>query len=469
MTVNKVLSPANDPGLFNLQIDGGAKANVLDQGNGGTTGEVIVGAGTLQNPGATHTVGETEGTGTVLTDYLSAISCVKKGTQTVVASGSTSGPLDVPFMPNDDIVCTITNTKKAATIIIKKIALNQAGTAYCPGRNFGFSLDTTPTATTFDLTSNSCAGSPAATYVVMPGTYTIAETDSDINTTDGWWLDNVECRNAAGALVWTNSWAAGSPLDDVDVSGAIAHGEVITCVFTNRQDSPLGVALDRFAAQASVTDAGVVQLVWQTVSDVNARGFNVHRAQNPAGPWKQLNAALIPVVALGSTEGHAYTWSDTTATAKGAYWYRLDDVSLNDAITSHAPAMVVVNAPLAVRLLDLAVGPVVNSALPLAAISLSLLTGFAVARGAGVGKMPSRSPAIGQGPGLRIFWRNNMSPTESKSVASTTSKPSRQRWQAPAIVLERSLEVSAQAGGPPGAPYGGFLAPLSASGGSGTC
>ena len=62
-----------------------------------------------------------------------------------------------------------------------------------------------------------------------------------------------------------------------------------------------------------------------------------------------------------------------------------------------------------------------------------------------------------------------MSPTESKSVASTTSKPSRQRWQAPAIVLERSLEVSAQAGGPPGAPYGGFLAPLSASGGSGTC
>jgi hypothetical protein len=62
-----------------------------------------------------------------------------------------------------------------------------------------------------------------------------------------------------------------------------------------------------------------------------------------------------------------------------------------------------------------------------------------------------------------------MSPTESKSVASPTSQPSRKRWQAPAIVLERSLEVSAQGGGPQGVPNGGFLAPLSASGGSGTC
>ena len=43
----------------------------------------------------------------------------------------------------------------------------------------------------------------------------------------------------------------------------------------------------------------------------------------------------------------------------------------------------------------------------------------------------------------------------------------RKTWETPRIVLERSLEVSAQ-GGPPGAPNG-FIGPLGTSGGSGTC
>lgn len=47
----------------------------------------------------------------------------------------------------------------------------------------------------------------------------------------------------------------------------------------------------------------------------------------------------------------------------------------------------------------------------------------------------------------------------------------RQPWEPPAIVFERSLEVSAQ-GGPPGPPgFGpqGFLGPLGTSGNSGNC
>lgn len=63
-----------------------------------------------------------------------------------------------------------------------------------------------------------------------------------------------------------------------------------------------------------------------------------------------------------------------------------------------------------------------------------------------------------------------MTTTTSQAETSTT-QPGRKPWQAPAIVLERSLEVSAQGGppkGPMGAP-GGFLGPLSASGGAGTC
>lgn len=55
---------------------------------------------------------------------------------------------------------------------------------------------------------------------------------------------------------------------------------------------------------------------------------------------------------------------------------------------------------------------------------------------------------------------------------ANTNLPGRKRWEAPAIVLERSLEVSAQ-GGPPtgiqgGAPSG-FIGPLGTSGSSGGC
>ncbi len=58
-----------------------------------------------------------------------------------------------------------------------------------------------------------------------------------------------------------------------------------------------------------------------------------------------------------------------------------------------------------------------------------------------------------------------------KTPEQTTdaTPPDRKPWHAPAIVLERSLEVSAQGGppkGPMGAP-GGYLGPLSASGGVG--
>ena len=60
LTVTKLLSPASDPGLFNLLIDGIVQA--ANQGNGGTTGAVNV------SPGV-HQAGETAGTGTSLSNY----------------------------------------------------------------------------------------------------------------------------------------------------------------------------------------------------------------------------------------------------------------------------------------------------------------------------------------------------------------------------------------------------------------
>jgi hypothetical protein len=56
-----------------------------------------------------------------------------------------------------------------------------------------------------------------------------------------------------------------------------------------------------------------------------------------------------------------------------------------------------------------------------------------------------------------------------KSDASATLQPARRRWEPPAIVLERALQVSAQDGPPvdPNAVPNGFLGPLSTSAGAG--
>lgn len=59
-------------------------------------------------------------------------------------------------------------------------------------------------------------------------------------------------------------------------------------------------------------------------------------------------------------------------------------------------------------------------------------------------------------------------------IQSDGTRPTRQEWQEPLIILERLLEIVTQGGGPPGGPPGnapyGFLGPLSGSQyGSGGC
>ncbi|HEX9943512.1 MAG TPA: hypothetical protein VGG03_15980 [Thermoanaerobaculia bacterium] len=93
LTVKKVLSPANDPGRFNLRVDGTVKASAV--GNGGSTGSLVVSAGT-------HTVSETAAAGTNLANYTTTIggACASNGSVTVAAGQSKT--------------CTITNVRKAS-------------------------------------------------------------------------------------------------------------------------------------------------------------------------------------------------------------------------------------------------------------------------------------------------------------------------------------------------------------------
>lgn len=102
VTVNKVIDPSTDTGLFNLIISGPTDFTATNQGNGGTTGVQTVDTGT-------YTVSETAGTGTSLSDYSSAYACYDGNT--VVASGTATVSASFTVATGQDVVCTFTNTK----------------------------------------------------------------------------------------------------------------------------------------------------------------------------------------------------------------------------------------------------------------------------------------------------------------------------------------------------------------------
>ena len=109
----KSLVPANDPGKFNLSVtpSGGTAATVTDVGNAGSVTKSSIIAGTVV------TLAESAGTGTSLGNYTSSLACVNSATGASVPVASNQ--LTMPDPPIG-IVCTYTNTRKSATLQLKK-------------------------------------------------------------------------------------------------------------------------------------------------------------------------------------------------------------------------------------------------------------------------------------------------------------------------------------------------------------
>jgi uncharacterized repeat protein (TIGR01451 family) len=105
LRIDKVLRPADDPGRFNLEIDGVPAGTGRGVGHLGTTGDVAVTAGQ-------HRVGEEGADGTSLADYATTIAC--RGNRGRGAARSTfRGPeLIVDVAAGEEVVCTIVNTRR---------------------------------------------------------------------------------------------------------------------------------------------------------------------------------------------------------------------------------------------------------------------------------------------------------------------------------------------------------------------
>lgn len=116
LEVVKACSPTTDAGTFDLLIDGSNQYGD-NKPCGGTTGAQTVTAGTSANPGAYHKFAEGDFT---VANYTSTYSCVNRVGGASRKSGTGVGPDSINFQPNDDIVCTFTNTRNTGKLELKK-------------------------------------------------------------------------------------------------------------------------------------------------------------------------------------------------------------------------------------------------------------------------------------------------------------------------------------------------------------
>ena len=131
--VIKSCNPSSDPGTFDFQIDhsvgtfGAGRTCTAATPPGNTTGAQTVSAGTSLNPGADHTVLETNFT---TANYTSTVSCTKNGSPFIASQSYTSpNDVNVHVNPNDAVVCTFVNTRKPRLTIVKKVINDNNGTA----------------------------------------------------------------------------------------------------------------------------------------------------------------------------------------------------------------------------------------------------------------------------------------------------------------------------------------------------
>ena len=222
LEIQKVCVPTSDAGLFNLQIDGTTEATDAAC-IGGTTGKKTVGAGDSDNPGASHTFGETAGTATSLSDYTSTRECHDRGGSAgdvLIAGSGTGGTVDLD--PNDDVICTITNTRNTGTIELKKVWVG-------PGGQTTLNIGTTAGGSEVKSQLTGAAGAAPLTtgaQSVNTGTYYVSETGG--------------LTDYASSLACTDNGTPITPGGSNSVT--LATGHAIVCTFTNSRKPALTVS-----------------------------------------------------------------------------------------------------------------------------------------------------------------------------------------------------------------------------------
>jgi len=225
LEVVKQLSPATDPGVFDLFIDGAQFATNV--GHNGTTGAQTV------VPGL-HAVAETAGVGTILGDYAPiTVRCTDAlNPAAVVAAGA--GPFlpNVPVAPNQHVVCVFTNTRGRGHLRVLK-TLEPAADS---GR-FNLTIDGTVEA--LDVGDNGDTGLVA----VDAGTHAVGETAGP-STALANYASGISCTHvvttSAGSSEVVVRTGSGTDLSGIPVG----IGDDVTCRITNVRRATITIVKD---------------------------------------------------------------------------------------------------------------------------------------------------------------------------------------------------------------------------------
>lgn len=102
--------------------------------------------------------------------------------------------------------------------------------------------------------------------------------------------------------------------------GLCAGGDVSNISIA--QDDPTAVQLQSVEAIPGVAQ---VEVLWTTVSELDAAGFNVMRSTSEFGPWVQANDNTIEATG-GDWKPHNYSFPDTGLAGGVEYYYYLQEV-----------------------------------------------------------------------------------------------------------------------------------------------
>ena len=201
VTVVKELVGFNDPGLFNLLVNGIAVASNVGDGGQGTSGII--------NAGTTVTVTETAGTGTSLGNYTSSLACESGGQPIPVTNGQFTMP------DQAGVTCTFTNTRVTNSVTLTKSWVNS----------------TAGDTTTLVISGDQVTNGPVLGNSTAPSTTTnavaTASVGSTVNLAEILGLGNFGSYTASLACT-----ANGSPLT-VTGNTITMPNAAVTCTFTN--------------------------------------------------------------------------------------------------------------------------------------------------------------------------------------------------------------------------------------------
>ncbi|WP_226701811.1 hypothetical protein [Microbulbifer elongatus] len=164
LTVTKQLTPISpwpggDSGLFVMNANGTTGS---EGGDGASASELV-------DVGASATFAESAGSGTDLANYTASYRC---DTTPATSGSGTSGTLT---MPNTDVACTFTNTRRSATLTLRKTWQDGASGDTATVTSSGFNNNAS-TGAVVSAGNNSVDSTPVTVYAGESGT--IAETFS---------------------------------------------------------------------------------------------------------------------------------------------------------------------------------------------------------------------------------------------------------------------------------------------------